>query len=61
MLDSQTQTKFKIVDGSGKVLGIKSSKLLADAYVDSLGLNESDRSDISIIPITESGQQMLFG
>lgn len=57
--DSQDTVKYKVVGPNGEELAVKPSQMLAEMFIN--GLPEEQRGGAKVVPITESGQQLLFG
>lgn len=59
LLDAEDDVKYKVVTKDGKELAVKGSKMLAELFVNDLP--EELKEGCNIVPVTGSGQQILFG
>ena len=58
IIDNQ-ELKYRVVDAKGKTLREGLARSVAERYIDSLA--EDDQSGVRMVPITPSGDQILFG
>lgn len=59
IFDTESLTKYKIVDKNGNSIGVENTKQLAEMKL--ISLPEELREGCNIIPITEDNKQLLFG
>jgi hypothetical protein len=59
LLDAEDTIQYKVVGKDGKELTTKSSKMLAELFVNDLP--DELKEGCNIIPVTDTGKQVLFG
>lgn len=58
IIDNQ-ELKYRVVDAKGKTLREGVVRSVAERFID--GLDEDAQSGVRLIPITPTGDQILFG
>lgn len=58
IIDNQ-ELKYRVVDAKGKVLRENLARSVAVRYIESL--DETEQSGVRLVPITPTGDQILFG
>ena len=58
IIDNQ-ELKYRVVDSKGKVLREAVVRSVAERFIE--GLDEDAQSDVRLVPITPTGDQVLFG
>jgi hypothetical protein len=59
VLIQDDELRYRVVDSKGKVLREGVARKIAERFVE--GLDEDLQSEVSIVPVTASGDQVLFG
>ena len=59
LTDAQDTVKYKVLTKDGKELAVKPSKMLAELFVNELP--SELREGCNIVPVTDTGDQILFG
>jgi len=59
IVDTEHNVKYKIVGKNGEELAVKPSQMLAEMFIN--GLPEEIKEGARVVPVTDTGKQLLFG